>query len=1639
MKKLKYIFAISSLCIPLFTLSYNVNTSSKEENTSIHNEKENKSDNINEEEINNDSKLKSKIISSYNRNYSYSKTLNLLKGNIKTNLNETNPVNLDFTGDFLILSNSLSSYYLDSVFSYNGNKENFSINYGKTEYTSLNHNNKNYLFKNNNELKGILSFPKEKLNYNYSRINTSSSFSSIFNEFLNINEEDYELLSSSNLYILSSDKNIITLDNNYNLITVESKNNSSNLEYSLSFNQTVSNITNSITKIDSSSTDIITTLKSLLKNQSLNINFNASVNSKSSNNYTFTGDLKFDYSSYIINKEPTIELNLNHYTNNSFSNYVSATYLDNDIYFELNNTLKGSINDTTASELITYSSGLISSTLDYDLNTPLNKVINTTSFDNILNLDINSFDATSISNLSINNNLISFNLNGNVFGINDKKIIFEIGLSNAKIKTLKIKDLNYNEDKTISLDLYFNTPNDSIYINKDSYPSYNSILPFYQNVLSIMEKGEAEGSFSTSLLDSNNSTSYSFSTNYDINFKDLISYSDLKYLNIALKDFSINYIDSKDDTRKSQSIMNAMLLEDTSSNSLESLNINIDNLYFKNNNFYINYKGSKLTTSIDSISNIINSISTLSGGNTSDGATSTFKNEIKRLNNLITYIKESKKINEIIKDVKNNYSLSKIDSIFKITNNNDGSIKFEFNLSNILDNDNSILESYSLNSKVSFTLGFDGEITDVNIHDLSLDGYSLATHLGTQNVEKTSTLSDFDVRFNWTDEFSNNDVKDLGKVMDVASSLIESTSNMYNTTITSLISLNVKYNEMLLNGDFKTKFYYDKSSKTIEKYVEGKLPIILGSSSNLNDINKANIEFIYSDNNEGESSLTNIKSSRQKEGTQFSVSLEYGKNDSRSNSKLFGYSSHETINDVLDSLSNISENNTLYPYKMVREVINYSQEIKNILNLFKEGDVSEYSDVSIISILNKFDIKALLDSLTQEENQDLYSLKVSLDLSSINQSLNDTLDITLSLSKDSENYYHIRKIEASNKDNTLSVNLDVKSNEYGNDTTSDLISNFVSIKENTSSQVHYLDASNIYNLVKLGIYTTEKKYYRINGTLNFDSNAIINLPVLGNITFDEIKPLNNLNFDIKLNLFKDNDDPLDEVYKIKGYLKAQEQKNTSTITEFLIEPGVTEQEGTVYVCKSTKSNNYSNITYTNTSNNNFNNYFNNNYSSNYSSYSLSSTSISRNGYNKNKGDKLSSNYRTRSEAENYLNNLLSQYPELDGKIKISETEDYTKPIYVVGKGEISGTKQCKSNSTAQNYINNLKNKYNNSSKYNSSQLNNISIKNEDHWVWEKRLFKKHSDYYAYASQDIYVYEKETNYYLEAIDNINIDTIYNYNYQLKYNNENSISNTEIYHMSKDKFLGKCTYNNDSNNMIPRLLYYLLDYSGVLNEETVSLSYLGVKANVKLKELMISNIFASINGETSTPSINYLNGWDINTSSNNDFLSGSIKINPGSLVSGIGTSGASIDFNTGINLSFNQLSDEKRKFKLNQLDSSKYLISASMSTESVSMKLNVKINESTFNFTASNSSSTINNEMYRYDTFVYEYKTNPLTMYHDEYYVTNINAGETNVQYKYTFPLGTLTVSCSYNVNFNNSSNRYSGSMVGNNKYFKGIEF
>ncbi len=240
------------------------------------------------------------------------------------------------------------------------------------------------------------------------------------------------------------------------------------------------------------------------------------------------------------------------------------------------------------------------------------------------------------------------------------------------------------------------------------------------------------------------------------------------------------------------------------------------------------------------------------------------------------------------------------------------------------------------------------------------------------------------------------------------------------------------------------------------------------------------------------------------------------------------------------------------------------------------------------------------------------------------------------------------------------------------------------------------------------------------------------------------------------------------------------------------------------------------------------------------------------------------------------------------------------------------------------------------------------------------------------------------------------------------------------------------------MIPRLLYYLLDYSGILNEQTIELSYLGVKANVKLKELMVSNIFASINGETSSPSINYLNGWDINTYYNNDLLNGDINIIPGNIINGIGTSGASISFNTGLDLSFNQKDEENWLFKLKQNDSNKYLISAKMNAGSVSMTLNVKINESTFNFVASNNESLISKDMYRYDTFVNEYKTNPLTMYHDEYLVTNINAGSTDVDFKFTLPL-TLTVSCSYSVNFNNSSTRYYGSLVGNNKYFKGIEF
>ena len=80
------------------------------------------------------------------------------------------------------------------------------------------------------------------------------------------------------------------------------------------------------------------------------------------------------------------------------------------------------------------------------------------------------------------------------------------------------------------------------------------------------------------------------------------------------------------------------------------------------------------------------------------------------------------------------------------------------------------------------------------------------------------------------------------------------------------------------------------------------------------------------------------------------------------------------------------------------------------------------------------------------------------------------------------------------------------------------------------------------------------------------------------------------------------------------------------------------------------------------------------------------------------------------------------------------------------------------------------------------------------------------------------------------------------------------------------------------------------------------------------------------------------------------------------------------------------------------------------------------------------------MKRWNSFVNAYKNSGL-LNESEYYVSNINAGSTDVDAgaQWDWPFFYIKVTCSYSINFNKNGANSTGSKVGDSTFFEYIEF
>ena len=955
----------------------------------------------------------------------------------------------------------------------------------------------------------------------------------------------------------------------------------------------------------------------------------------------------------------------------------------------------------------------------------------------------------------------------------------------------------------------------------------------------------------------------------------------------------------------------------------------------------------------------------------------------------------------------------------EINVNQDSNLEVKFKLSNIFGGSSPLFDvnigKFSENTEVNLTLSKDdSKILSLGISEIKSttkntndDGTSSTstttvsnTSIGLNKFNEKNILTDTVIKDEWENEESEKKAKDLNEVVskitdvvDVYGSMIQKSSVLQN-----LITIDFAYTDnrdeskkksISLQGKLASKIHFNDKCNIDDKYIEGYIPLNITQTADstkdtTNSINKVNLQFIYSDNDASESHFTNYleekNTNRLKAGTQIGLSLGYASGADRSGSKLYAYSDHETVNSMLQSLSTIGKENTLWPYEIIRTVQAYSLNIESLIN---KKDISTTKILENLGINKSSNLINLLNGLNTSKDSDIETLTAKVNLGNLtgDEAFNN-LDVNVTLNfkigtKESTNdkgetinvrtvsltSIDLQNVESSsnitlkvslNLDNSLIQKDEVTDKTPLNDST--ILSNFEPIN---GSSKYYIDAANLYNLLELGIYITNKKYYNIQGTLSFNSS--VDLGLSDSLSVDNFTVLNNLNFDIKLNLYKNkpdnfnslsddekNEQYYNKIYDIKGYLKvAPIGQQDYNFTEFMIE------EDKIYVYKC--SPNATEVTVeenTTVDPDNFNQYYD---------FFETSTNHLDSGTYKENGEELHFDFieiitQTVSKiaADKKIDELAKQYG-----VKKDEKDDYFK---------------CREGTSGN-------------------------------------IIKKHY------------------YYIEVLKKIN-NTTYTYK---KYDNPTNTYNVQSYWMSKKTFLGDMNVINDSKGTIqvPRLMYYILDYSQVIKDSYAKVKYQalwGTKytvGTIAVKNLMLANIFSSVTSDSGA-TLDYLSGWkfEINSLKSDDKIiitDGCFTIDPKSLIKQLNSGTGSLSFNCGINLSFKKDETNEEKdtwtFELSQTDTTNNIVTASMG----SMSLNVKLEISKFNFTCSDNEDFISSEMKRMNDFIEEFNSNESTNKLGEYYIDTIETSEYSIGYS-----SGLYVSCKYNVSFNSESNRYNNS-------------
>lgn len=772
MKKPKIILLISCLFL---SISSCINTKTSDEESSNNNSSSSSTIKNNDETT--DTK-KEAIIESFKSNLNSNVTYSLSDSSyigIKSNTKEK--INVSLSGDLSFDEFTLKDYSFYCDYSYKNIDETIKISSTPNNLTSLKHNNEMFLYNQDNEINGVFNYLKEYKNMNTPTISLSNtSFETIFNEaFSLLSDSSYSYSSLDNSYIFTNDYYKIVISSDYLLKEVSTVSSiKDDYDLSLSFTNNVS--TKEYVNTNKGN-DLLTTLLSYTNNSSFKVLLNAKIDDTSSNNnLMFDGEINFDFTNSDIIDNNNVELSLTHYTNKNVSNDIYLRYQDTNVYFDVDELIKGRINQSSISSILQVL-GLIDIDQTFlDLVTdPLNELLNDKNILSLTTTTSKSYNISSLGDLTkyikkydISHNVISLDIDTRLLSLPESVFHIEVGLSKSlKLKTLKIEDLKVSDTQALTCSLSFLDYKGLNHINVSDYPSYDFAPMMVAQFVDLMNNKEIGGDLSIQAYNSAYNQTVSLGTNIDVSaskVSDLTDVNSLTKVDAAISDVSLKNCNGKDSSSLKNTLnslgIDQLTYQDKVSPSKTTRNSTINTMSTnsistfsskdalngeKDKNIYVNanYGGTNgldlyLSSSVNDLMSLATSfgVSSLSEDNSS---TSEMVEIISSFTGLMEKINNNEKLKEDIDKITNEYSLTGLNSFISIKNNDgkldlrlDPEYLFGYEMGSYNNKTPDISLSYDINEKQIG--GISVNMTTSNASETNKTSFSLA-----YNYEKYET------------------------------------------------------------------------------------------------------------------------------------------------------------------------------------------------------------------------------------------------------------------------------------------------------------------------------------------------------------------------------------------------------------------------------------------------------------------------------------------------------------------------------------------------------------------------------------------------------------------------------------------------------------------------------------------------------------------------------------------------------------------------------------------------------------------------------------------------------------------------------------------------------------------------------------